>query len=494
MCRNYLVSDKNHIFVWFAERVDDENHTIRLLCYQDGKLLSEATLQPSRLENDIKALIDRIPGFLYLHDRSGVSLPDMLYQKLQKGEYHVYDSVSTLGWQPDKNQVCRYASSQLLDSNGNVLFDKLGRQHPKMAGVEKDWCSLLNEWSRGHIKRQTVLAVSLAAPLAGLMKKNLLVALIGNSSTGKTTAAKLALSLFAPPDYDHTSLTFNATENALMERLNGNEGVPVLIDDTSLSNTDDFTSMIYSLANGISRLRYGQKSKHWHTSTLITAERSLLDNRRKNIDGVLARIIEMPVSGGDLFHSRGDARNIQRFYNGCHGVVGTKFVRLLLRSEMPDIDRRYEDWICRLEKQNPDSDNLVCRQIEQISLVSLAAELAQEIGLTLNAESIAQYLLDCTLDSIENDAVSGQSSKSSEELIEDKIQSILSEESDEIYPGLKGPFLPVSAGAWREFIHRSRIGAHNINRIRRQLGYFDATLTINGKTQRGFYLNKGVIK
>ena len=299
-----------------------------------------------------------------------------------------------------------------------------------------------------------------------------------------------------PPNSDKVSFTFNATDNALMQSLHENEGVPVLIDDTSLSGMASFENMIYTLANGTSRARLRNKrleqTKHWHTTIFLTAERSLLDHRARNLEGALGRLIEMPISGADLFDSSTQAQSIAKFCHSCYGVAGVRFVRFLLQATTLDINERYRDWKEYLETQNLTQNHLVSRQIEQIALVSLAAELANQIGLTLNAEEIATYLLSCVLDSIECDAAAKDASLLAEQIVEEKIQEIFASKCNEIYWGQKGPFLSVSSDIWKEFVRDSELGAHEISRIRQQLGYTNATLSIGGKMHRGFYLNKEV--
>lgn len=491
-----IVSEKNHFFFLGGAKDKTGRHTVHLLCYQHGKLLATTTVGFGNLEKEIGKLSSLIPGFDYLNCHTGALLSDVLYEKLKKGEFPVYDAISALGWQPNHNRSCSYAGTQLLGPNGNVLFHGLAPDLPKSAGETKAWSHQLAKWAKGHIQRQAILALSLAAPLASRNGKNILVALTGGSSSGKTTAAQLAISLFMPPNSDKVSFTFNATDNALMQSLHENEGVPVLIDDTSLSGMASFENMIYTLANGTSRARLRNKrleqTKHWHTTIFLTAERSLLDHRARNLEGALGRLIEMPISGADLFDSSTQAQSIAKFCHSCYGVAGVRFVRFLLQATTLDINERYRDWKEYLETQNLTQNHLVSRQIEQIALVSLAAELANQIGLTLNAEEIATYLLSCVLDSIECDAAAKDASLLAEQIVEEKIQEIFASKCNEIYWGQKGPFLSVSSDIWKEFVRDSELGAHEISRIRQQLGYTNATLSIGGKMHRGFYLNKEV--
>lgn len=488
-----IETEEKHLFLYAGIKHHDGSYKIRLICYHQGNRIGHIDLTPSNLVQDIKKLANWIPKFNNLKTKDNILFSQALYDKLVNSEFDVYEPIRTLGWQHEKNHYCCYAGTQLLGHRGETLFNELATGFPKANNIQCDYPNILNNWMRNNAKRQAVLALSLAAPLAGLMQKNILVALVGNSSSGKTVAAKLATSLFQSPNYERTNLTFRETENTLRKRLHGNEGLPVLIDDISLCCTSNYHSIICSLANDTSNNwllnRQSEMVQHWHTTIFLTSEKSLLDSSCKKYNATLGRLIEIPISVNDLFDNSEQARTIKQFYESCNGVMGNNFVRYVIKNHRKNIHNLYAKWIQELQGKNTDKNQILSRQIENIALVGVAAEIAAEIGLEFDSKQITDCLFNCSIDAIDNQEMAQKSAK---DIVEEGIQKILQENSPEIYSGQKGVFLPISSKTWKTFVEKSGLGVHEIHRIRRELGYDDATASINNKLYRGFYLDKEV--
>ena len=78
---------------------------------------------------------------------------------------------------------------------------------------------------------------------------------VGRTTTGKSTAGKLAVSVFGNPTIGKKSLykTFNATENAFLRQVGGHHGVLAYFDEFSMSSIEDTTIASYTLAVGEER-------------------------------------------------------------------------------------------------------------------------------------------------------------------------------------------------------------------------------------------------
>ncbi len=101
--------------------------------------------------------------------------------------------------------------------------------------------------------------------------------------------------------------------------MGGINGTPVLIDDTSLYEEDNLHKFIYRLAEGKERGRLGKNYEKanvavWNTATFLTAERPILidETVAKKLEGVVGRLIEINVSGNDLFDSAKQAEAIEK--------------------------------------------------------------------------------------------------------------------------------------------------------------------------------------
>ncbi len=149
-----------------------------------------------------------------------------------------------------------------------------------------------------------VLASALSAVLNGLSCKfcdgeSLLIHLVGGSSTGKTTAAMLAISTAGEPTLSGNSLmrSWSSTRNALIATLSGNYGYPVVFDELSLLRGDDFSQLVYNITAGTDKTRMTKEltlaeQKGYRTTILSTGEKSILANCNGN-GGISVRVIEV---------------------------------------------------------------------------------------------------------------------------------------------------------------------------------------------------------
>ena len=70
------------------------------------------------------------------------------------------------------------------------------------------------------------------------------VSLVGTSSTGKTTALKLAASLYSSPDDENVFTAFYGTANALHSMLGKHHGVPIAYDESTIHNAISISKAI----------------------------------------------------------------------------------------------------------------------------------------------------------------------------------------------------------------------------------------------------------
>lgn len=71
---------------------------------------------------------------------------------------------------------------------------------------------------------------------------------MGNSSTGKSTAAALAVSIAGNPSKGDQTLFrgWNGTRNAIEGYLSNNFGVPIALDELSAATFKDTNGLLYS--------------------------------------------------------------------------------------------------------------------------------------------------------------------------------------------------------------------------------------------------------
>lgn len=95
---------------------------------------------------------------------------------------------------------------------------------------------------------ELAVVMGLASAVVGFISRemsmeNIIAHIINDSSTGKTTACQLAISVFGSPVIKGNGLmlSWNGTVNAIQRSLTGNNGVVIALDEVSMSRGDDFT-------------------------------------------------------------------------------------------------------------------------------------------------------------------------------------------------------------------------------------------------------------
>lgn len=282
------------------------------------------------------------------------------------------------------NAIISYQGSKCFGFEGERLIKDEFAELPLCKGNIENLVDRLNPYMKKNIKRQIVLVHALAGAICGGINRNIILAVCGESSTGKTTLQKMGASFFAQKDYSKTFLKWSATQNALVKRLDGLSGVNVLIDDTQLSKTKEFAPIIYSFENGrsIDRLIKSNEicsSFYWSVSIGITAEKSLLDTFKDL--GAVARMIEMQVYKTDLFDDETEVSEIDKMLSNNYGILGTTFVKYLLTNcGMEKIERLVKQEgqkLCKIFKERIGDNHILKRHLEgDIAIMITTARLA----------------------------------------------------------------------------------------------------------------------
>lgn len=178
----------------------------------------------------------------------------------------------------------------------------------KALGLNSEYCGEYPIKPHGSIKKlrgfvknhiygtplTLAMAIGLSSVLVGYLGNKIqcgcIVAhLYGDSTTGKTTATKLAISMGSLPNFNENSLlnTYDGTENALLAAILGNNGFPVGFDEANMFVQKDFSTFIYRLASGRGKKRLSRDAKQktletYMTTVLSTGEKSLSNEFNQN--------------------------------------------------------------------------------------------------------------------------------------------------------------------------------------------------------------------
>lgn len=208
----------------------------------------------------------------------------------------------------------RYTSTGWHDTNNGIGFmlDKLyidgvvqndsryaGDLKLEQKGKLKDWISVVKEEVIGKVPLEFVLLLGFSAPLLALLNDSnydlgsVVFNLANFSSKGKTTAVMLATSVFSNPVSNKgTLVTYNATDNALMNILAKSDGLTIGIDEIGISkhNSKNFSSLLYAICSGSSKLRLNgdssmKPSQTYSCFVISTAEYDIIDDDTMSADG-----------------------------------------------------------------------------------------------------------------------------------------------------------------------------------------------------------------
>jgi len=212
-------------------------------------------------------------------------------------------SYHSIGWL----NACEFGADKLISLNGErdgSLKSEAFDLTPE--GTKEGWFSMYDKISDNMALVFAVVAglsSVLLAPLSDEYSdlRSIIFSLIGNSSTGKTTAALLAVStsgqtrLAAPGTLMRS---FSATPTAIPIMLSGDRGVPIVLDEVSRYRGRSLTDVVYNLAEGTSKARATKEASlkagtSWQTTIFVTGEHGLLDGTiTAENDGLRTRVIE----------------------------------------------------------------------------------------------------------------------------------------------------------------------------------------------------------
>ncbi|ANY80633.1 hypothetical protein BB934_22360 [Microvirga ossetica] len=257
-----------------------------------------------------------------------------------------------------------------LDDNGRprafalpsrVIFDQAGPERFCLDGISHDGSfrqrGSLEQWKQrvaGAIARNPVLVMAvatfLAAPLIPLLRSgsiaNLILHIVDQTSTGKTTALKVASSVWGPPDryLRHWRSTGNGVESLAASRAH----TGLALDEVAQLDPDQVSVAIYMLSSGQGKSRSDvdgalRSLREWETFILSTGEKTLREhaavrraNRRpQSLDpGTDARLIDVEsavVTDHDGFaSSKSYVDHLAEMASTFHGTAGPAVAAWLL--------------------------------------------------------------------------------------------------------------------------------------------------------------------
>ena len=293
----------------------------------------------------------------------------------------------------------QYDRSASLDP----IVDSTYLLEPK--GTFKDWLNTYINEVKGHLLLELAVVFGISALVTSFLKhkreiefSGIIFSFTGQSSTGKSTAAALAVSVAGNPTKGNQTLfrSWNATRNALEGYLSNNFGIPIVFDELSSATFKDTTGLLYSITEGQGRQRsnvHGEVKtpKNWGTSVISTSEYSIFNDSAQN-DGLRVRTIEI----NEQFTTNAtNADNIKKAVALNYGHVLPLVAKYLINREDEVIQWFYKevDWF--EAKLKDDKSNTGNRMFKRYAVITTSAKiLGRVLATDIDIAKIRGYFID----------------------------------------------------------------------------------------------------
>ncbi|MGX0130408.1 uncharacterized protein DUF927/Cch-like protein [Staphylococcus cohnii] len=303
-----------------------------------------------------------------------------------------------------------YFSKEIEQSQANeIICETHYDLQPK--GTFKGWWEMYLKQVKGNLLLELAVVFAASSLVTAFLKTRhevefagTIFSFMGNSSTGKSTAAALAVSIAGNPTKGSNTLfrSWNGTRNALEGYLSSNYGLPIVLDELSAATFKDTTGLLYSLAEGQGRQRSNidgnvKALKNWGTSVISTAEHSVLNNSARN-DGLNVRTIEI----SEAFTTSADnADAIKRATSVNYGHIMPLVAEYLLKREDEVIKwfHTEHDWFKKQLKN--ETSNTGIRMFKRYAVIATSARIFERvIAVPIDIDAVRAYLVSYHLESV----------------------------------------------------------------------------------------------
>jgi uncharacterized protein (DUF927 family) len=308
--------------------------------------------------------------------------------------------VTRTGWYGDvfvlPNQTIGDTDEKVIYQSENPLRDY------QQSGTLEAWQKSIALPSHGNSRLMFSISCAFASMLlhpAGSESGG--VHFVGESSSGKTTALRVAASVFGAPDYLNR---WRATTNGLEALATLRSDTLLILDELAQVDSKEAGEIAYMLANGSGKTRAGRtgnaRSRHeWRLLFLSAGEVGLSQHMRdagKKIKaGQAVRLVDIPADAGKgfgifetLHQCESGAQLSQVLIEAASHFYGTPSIAFLkqitkpeILSSLPVLIKQYRDNFLD-DNLPPNASGQVHRVCERFALIGAGGELATQLGIT----------------------------------------------------------------------------------------------------------------
>jgi uncharacterized protein (DUF927 family) len=268
----------------------------------------------------------------------------------------------------------------------------------EVSGSLDDWKDGVGRLVAGHKRLVFMVSAAFVGPLLKLAgQEGGGVHLVGPSSTGKTTCAEAAASVWGRGGSPGYVRSWRSTANALEATAALHTDTALLLDELGVAEAREAGAAIYQLSAGSGKGRAARDGllragMTWRTFYISTGEiglgDKLVESRQRATAGQSVRLLEIPADAGTgfgVFDHGGDTGNakdladaIKREAVTRYGTAGPTFLSRIIGEGIDEVTRTTLDMVAafRASVITGGADGQVLRAADRFGLVAVAGELA----------------------------------------------------------------------------------------------------------------------
>lgn len=336
-------------------------------------------------------------GFYGLSIESNPTKRRKLADYLQKeGSQTAFTITDRAGWHKDTYIMPSGETITATDKDPAIIYngDTSQAKAYQPNGELTDWQQNIARYAAGNSRLCLALGASFAAPLLSLLNEESGgFHLMGDSSDGKTTAAKVALSVWGKPSgsllsWSGTKIGFSNTAAAR------NDGLLVL-DEIGQASPHVIGDTVYSVMNGINKVQGAKQGgnralSRWKVMMFSTGEKtpdSILKHHKGDWNaGQAARLPSIRAAAQygiyDTLHGFEDgallSEHIAQSAEKYHGTAGRLFIRQLL-DDLEQAKQQATERMAAFMATIPELSGQARRVAKRFALAAAALELAAPV-------------------------------------------------------------------------------------------------------------------
>ena len=336
-------------------------------------------------------------GFYGLFIESNPTKRRKLADYLQKeGSQTAFTITDRAGWHEDSYIMPSGETITATDKDPAIIYngDTSQAKAYQPNGELTDWQQNIARYAVGNSRLCLALGASFAAPLLSLLNEESGgFHLMGDSSDGKTTAAKAALSVWGKPSgsllsWSGTKIGFSNTAAAR------NDGLLVL-DEIGQASPHVIGDTVYSVMNGINKVQGAKQGGNraltrWKVMMFSTGEKtpdSILKHHKGDWNaGQAARLPSIRAAAQygiyDTLHGFEDgallSEHIAQSAEKYHGVAGRLFIRQLL-DDLEQAKQQATERMAAFIATIPELSGQARRVAKRFAIAAAALELAAPV-------------------------------------------------------------------------------------------------------------------